>query len=29
VSRGTGDSKKKAQQAAARKFIEEHPKIET
>lgn len=27
-SRGTGDSKKKAQQAAARKFIEEHPDIE-
>ena len=29
ASRGTGDSKKKAQQAAARKFIEENPKIET
>lgn len=28
-SRGTGDSKKKAQQAAARRFIEEHPDIET
>jgi ribonuclease-3 len=29
ASRGTGDSKKKAQQAAARKFIEENPKIDT
>ena len=28
-SRGTGDSKKKAQQAAARRFIEEHPNIDT
>jgi ribonuclease-3 len=28
ASRGTGDSKKKAQQAAAKKFIEENPAVE-
>jgi dsRNA-specific ribonuclease len=27
VSRGSGDSKKKAQQAAAKKFIEDNPAI--